>query len=557
MSFTPRRCRGCAHGVPETNRQRCRACLHPDVALPPCQLCGGPYFVAGYCRRCHPRLQGWPDSCRACMAWGLRRTRGLCNACYQFAQRHPRGVCATCGRVLPLHEQACRLCRHQAAITRHSPGTPLDLSDAARDGHQLFLADIPRPAPACRQPEPPAPFRPPRLIQPVLVDPPRDMSRARARNLTPLDPSFTARVSAAARSISVERGWPDWTWTALSWSLNLLTAVHRPDEKIKASTVLTFGDDGENGHEIGRVLDVLAELDLLLDDRPDVLGAWIDHRLAGVHPAIRAEVQTWIDVLRHGGQRRPARQEATIRQKIDYLSRFLTDISVDHSTLREVTRDDITGWLRGRPSFHADASAIRDLFKTLATARVIFGNPARTLRTGTRTGTVPIPLTPTDLRAVGQAAHRNPALKAVVALVGVHALYPKQARELPVEAVDLPRSRLLLPSGPRPLDDYTREAITDYLRTRRSTWTTINSPYLLVTHRTVHTGKPVTDAWMHSLFTGLPVTARQLRDDRLLEEAVHNRDPLHLSAIFGITPITSLRFIKALYGEATFGVIDA
>lgn len=554
MSFAPRRCATCQHGTPEAHRQRCRACLYPDVPLPPCTLCGEAYFVAGYCRRCHPRMQGHPDSCRACHAWGLRRIRGLCNACYQFAQSFPAGICRTCGRELPLREGACRLCRHQAAITERRYGTPMDLSIAACDGHQLFLADIPRPGPLWRKAEAPAPFRPPRFTQPVLFDAPRDMSKARASGLTPLDASYCAHVIAAARRISVEHGWPEWTWTALSWSLNLLTAVHRPDEKIKASSVLTFTNDGEIGHEVGRVLDVLNELGLLHDDRPDVLGAWIDKRLAGVAPAIRREAQAWIDILRHGAPRRPPRKQATIRQKIDYIARFLTDISADHTTLREVTGEEIRDWLRGRPTFHADASAIRDLFKTLTTARVIFGNPARNLHTGSRDRTVPMPLTPTDLRAVGQAAEHDPALKVIVALVGIHALYPKQARELTLDAIDIHRNRLILPGGQRPLDDYTRAAVTGYLRQRRSTWPNTRTAYLLVTQRTAHTGQPVTAVWMNSLFRDLPVTAARLREDRLLEEAAHNGDPLHLSAVFSITPITSLRFVKALYGEASFGV---
>jgi len=382
------------------------------------------------------------------------------------------------------------------------------------------------------------------------------MSRARTSTLTPLDPSYCAHVIAAARRISAEHGWPDWTWTNLSWSLNLLTAVHRTDEKIKASTVLTFNDDSETGHEVSRVLDILDELGLLDDDRPDVLGAWIDTRLAEVAPVIRREAQIWIDILRHGGQRRTPRKEATIRQKIYYIAPFLTDISVDHTTLREVTADQIRDWLRGRRTIHPDASAIRDLFKTLAAARVIFGNPTRSLHTGTAQGTMPIPLTPADLRAIGQAAERDPVLKVIVALVGIHALYPKQTRELTLDAVDLHHNRLILPGGERPLDDYTRAAITDYLQLRRSTRPNVNNRYLLVTRRSVHTGKPVTYAWMHSLFRDMNVTAAQLREDRLLEEAAHNGDPLHLSAIFGITPITSLRFVKALYGEATFGIAN-
>ncbi len=512
--------------------------------------------MTGYCRRCHPRLEN-PDSCRDCLAWGAKRIQGLCAACYRFVFKYPTGTCSTCARRLALRDGACRLCWHQALITPRPQWVRIDLSVAAREGHQLFLADIPRPGRTWRKAEVPAPFRPPRYVQPVLVDAPRDMSRARLGDLTPLDESYSAHVRANAERISAERGWPAWSRDVLLWSLNLLTAVHRPDEKIKASTVLTFHNDGDTGHEVGRVMDVLAELDLLVDDRPDVLGAWIDKRLAGVAPVIRTEAQTWIDVLRNGGQRRLPRKVTTIRQKIDYIGPFLIDASADHTTLREVTKDWIQDWLRGRPTFYEVAWAIRDLFKTLTAARVVFGNPTRSLHTGKRDETIPLPVAPADLRAVGHAAERNPALKVLVALVGVHALYPRQARELMLDAVDLHRNRLSLPGGERPMDDYTRAAIADYLRLRRSTWPTTTNPYLLVTQRTVHSGQPVTSAWTIALFRDLPVTAWQLRDDRLLEEAAHNGDPLHLSAVFGITPITSLRFTKALYGEATLGVTDA
>ena len=38
---------------------------------------------------------------------------------------------------------------------------------------------------------------------------------------------------------------------------------------------------------------------------------------------------------------------------------FLAEIAVHYSTLRQVTRDDVTGWLDGRKHQANDASALR------------------------------------------------------------------------------------------------------------------------------------------------------------------------------------------------------
>jgi hypothetical protein len=51
---------------------------------------------------------------------------------------------------------------------------------------------------------------------------------------------------------------------------------------------------------------------------------------------------------------------------------------------------------------------------------------------------------------------------------------------------------------------------------------------------------------MTTLFRGLPVTAEQLRDDRIVEEALSGRaDPLHLATVFGFGPRTGLRYAQA------------
>jgi hypothetical protein len=135
----------------------------------------------------------------------------------------------------------------------------------------------------------------------------------------------------------------------------------------------------------------------------------------------------------------------------------------------------------------------------------------------------------------------------VVALAGVHALLPGQIRHLRADQVDLPGLRLDPDGLDRPLDEFTADAIRGYLDFRGSRWPATTSPYLLVTRKTAHSGEPVSLFWMDRLFRRLPVTAEQLRDDRIVEEALAGRaDPLHLSAVFGFGPRTGLRYVQAV-----------
>jgi hypothetical protein len=125
-------------------------------------------------------------------------------------------------------------------------------------------------------------------------------------------------------------------------------------------------------------------------------------------------------------------------------------------------------------------------------------------------------------------------------------MYPRQVRELPLEAVNLRQGRLAPGELSRPLDSYTHHAAAGYLSYRRQRWPATTSPYLLVSSKTAHTGQPVTSGWMHNLLRPLPVTAQQLREDRLLEEAAHcGGDPMHLAAMFGIGPQASLSYARA------------
>jgi hypothetical protein len=216
--------------------------------------------------------------------------------------------------------------------------------------------------------------------------------------------------------------------------------------------------------------------------------------------------------------------------------------------LRQVTRDDVTSWLAGRPGWSRpqDASTLRSLFGTLKAERLVFASPVRGVRVARRNPSVPAPLPAHLVTATATAAKNDPALHVVVALAGVHALLPGQIRHLRLDQVDLPGQRLDPGGLDRPLDEFTAGAVGGYLGFRNRRWPATTSPYLLVTRKTAHTGQPVSVFWMNRLFRGLPVTAEQLRDDRIIEEALASRaDPLHLAAVFGFGPRTGLRYAQA------------
>ncbi len=481
-------------------------------------------------------------------------TERLCKACRSFASTHPEGTCTTCGRDLPVDAGVCRPCRKQASlIAGPANKTALDLSVAGVTGHQLWFhfgrlarADS-RPAaalPAAAQPRSARLW--PGWVQLLLFDVPRDLSRASAQ-IPPFDADLAERLRAEAARIAELRGWSPRTLSLTQRGLRILTAVHGQGEPVKASTVRQLT---ARNMPFPHIIDVLADAGVLEDDRPDTLAVWLDEQLAGLPAQIRAELDTWLGLLRHGGPRRWPRSRRTIVRNIYSIRTFLTGVGGRYSTLRQVTRDDITTWLAGRPgrSRPQDASTLRSLFTALKAERLIFANPTRGIRVGRRTPSVPAPLPPHLLTAAATAAKDNPALQVVIALASVHALLPGQIRHLRLDQIDLADRRLDPGKLDRPLDEFTATAIRGYLVFRNRRWPATTSPYLLVTRKTAHTGQPASEFWMTKLFAGLPVTAEQLRDDRIVEEALTGRaDPLHLAAVFGFGPRTGLRYAAAAH----------
>jgi hypothetical protein len=482
----------------------------------------------------------------------------LCKACRNFAGTHTAGPCVTCGRDLPLDAGVCRPCRKQASlIAGPSNKTALDLPVAAVTGHQLWfhfgrltradhgLMTAPSAAPRPR----PVRLRS-RWVQLILCDMPRDLSRVSAQ-LPPLDPGLAERAHAEAARLAGLRGWSPRTLSLVQRGLRILLAVHGLGEPVRASTIRQLT---ARTMPFPHITDVLAAVGALEDDRPDTLAAWLDEQLAGLPAQIRAETDAWLNVRRHGGSRRRPRSRRTITRDVRAIRSFLTEVSGRYSTLRQVTRDDVTTWLASRPgrSRPQDASALRSLFSILKAERLLFANPTRGIRISRRNPSVPAPLPAHLVTTAGAAAKDNPALQVAVALAGVQALLPGQIRHLRLDQVDLPGRRLDPGGLDRPLDEFTATAIRGYLDFRNNRWPATSNAYLLVTRKTAHTGEPVSRFWMDRLFRGLPVTASQLRDDRIVEEALAGRaDPLHLAAVFGFGPRTGLRYAEAARSPGT------
>jgi len=481
-------------------------------------------------------------------------TERLCKACRSFASAHPAGTCATCGRDLPVDAGVCRPCRKQASlIAGPANKTALDLSVAGVTGHQLWfhfgrLARAERrQADALPAATPPGPVRlRSGWVQLLLFDVPHDLSRVSAQ-LPPIDAGLADLLHAEAGQLAELRGWSPRTLSLTQRGLRILMAVHGSGEPVRASTVRQLT---ARNMPFPHIIDVLAAVGVLDDDRPDTLAIWLNEQLAGLPAQIRAELDTWLGLLRHGGPRRRPRSRRTIVRDIYSIRTFLTGVGGRYFTLRQVTRDDITTWLAGRPAWSRsqDASTLRSMFGILKAERLIFANPTRGVRVGRRNPSVPAPLPPHLLTATAAAAKDSSALRVVMALAGVHALLPGQIRRLRLDQADL-AGRRLDPGGlDRPLDDFTASAIRSYLAFRDQRWPTTTSPYLLVTRKTAHTGQPVSEFWLTALFRGLPVTAEQLRDDRIVEEALAGRaDPLHLAAVFGFGPRTRLRYAQAAH----------
>ena len=329
-------------------------------------------------------------SCADCLSW-IGLIGGRCRPCRLFRFRHDLGDCFSCSRHVPLSAAGrCRLCLASARATGTLP--------SLHTGIQLFgLVYTPaRMRPPELKPEPPlrraaAPIgqlrlraappsqqrpgsRPRRLDResqhqqpdatmigyPRLRSPPAAHvptgKASRPRQRPSLGPRRLDRVrgrqheqlDAALIGYGQARGWSPHHLLRIRRSLAALLTTQPPltsTAPLDANLVRQFLLDR---HLTAlRVVEFLTDQGLVVNNQHAILDRWLAGRLKVLPTQIRAEVHTWIEVLR-GRSPRPARprKPATIQGYLRALEPVLADWSASYQSLRQITSDDITAQLQ-------------------------------------------------------------------------------------------------------------------------------------------------------------------------------------------------------------------
>ncbi|GAA4479339.1 hypothetical protein GCM10023094_24330 [Rhodococcus olei] len=498
-------------------------------------------------------------SCAECFAWGVLPGH-CCRACYTFRNLHPSGRCAACQRTVPIKEGYCRLCRLQALADAKDAGKTT-VSEPFLRGvrhQQLFFARMHRDhyrvigrerlgknGTRGRRPPPMGAELRDQVWAGVQLHLPLDLRRDYGRFDRRMDADLAnptlIRGRRVAQDFGEAHGWSRALAAGVDRALVVVLSCHTGDEKIRYSELISAV------RHRGRVADVLDRLGLLDDDRAPAFEAWLERKLDGLTPGIRREVEDWIRALHDGGPRTRPRDPNTVWGYLNGIRPILLGWSRHYNHLREVTRDDvlaIVNALQGNKRRHT-LSVLRSLFGHCRKAGVIFLDPTARIRVGPNNYGAILPLGDHEItEAVGAAT--TPATRLAVALAAIHAARSKDIGQSLLDDVDLGDRRLTIAGRSRPLDDLTYRALTDWLSYRRTRWPNTANPHLLVNRVTAVRTCPVGRVWITRAFWGLAATLDRLHVDRQLEESLtHGPDPLHLAAVFGISPGTAIRYAAA------------
>ncbi|MFD9286518.1 hypothetical protein ACFWD7_57210, partial [Streptomyces mirabilis] len=279
--------------------------------------------------------------------------------------------------------------------------------------------------------------------------------------------------------------------------------------------------------------------------------------LADTAPApFRGPLNRWIDVL-CGTAQRPSWPLAAstvcsyLRLAAPALRTWYEDGVTD---LRAVTRTHIEQALEPVQGEAAKslATALRSLFRALKRERLIFRDPARTISLTTAI-VLPRPLADDMLRGTLERLP-NPRDRLSFVLAAVHALSTHDQRHLLLDDLDHSRATLLVRRTGKPvhsvyLDELTYRLARQWLAERHRRWPATTSPYPLVTAHTAtdDTHPPVSLQAINKPLRAHDHQAGRLRVDRILNEAQHTDDPLHLIRLFGLSPRTAMKYIHAAH----------
>ncbi|WP_133169284.1 site-specific integrase [Rhodococcus opacus] len=412
-------------------------------------------------------------------------------------------------------------------------------------------------------PRTPTPAVSPHLVDPtqaVLFDARRNwrcFAVGSSRTVPTLTPAAEALLEEFERHAR-KHGWNASPRNSAAMTLRILLGWLGAEAPIHEADIRAVADHRRNAG-IRRVLQFLDGHGMVIPDparRGEAPERAVEQRIAALPDAIAEEMRCWVRVLRGEGRRpHPQFPFATIRSYLNCLRPELAAWTEHVTSLREITRDDIEASLDRQPPVTARnlLSALHSLFRALKQERVIFRDPTRGMSLPTMRR-LPAPI-PTDrLHGLIDRAE-GPMAKLVVALIAIHGLHIQETTHVLLEDLDLPTGRLLVRRDTHHhtvyLDELTHALAGNWLHERRRLWSRTSNPHLLVSQVTSAdtTLPPVSHHVTDTIFVRLGLTASQLRRDRILDEAAHTADPVHLMRVFGISAKTSMTYVQAAHPE--------
>jgi hypothetical protein len=179
-------------------------------------------------------------------------------------------------------------------------------------------------------------------------------------------------MPAVAR-IGQRHGWSQDVQDHVRSTLQSLIATQPSDARIYPASAVQRLAAGPH-HSAARTLELLADLQLLAEDRPGPDDIWAGKRLARLPAGICQDVQPWLDQIRLGDARHRPKAAGTWRAYCTEIMPVLLAWAPHHDTLRDITRDDIiTALTEPRPhggDNHTRAIALRSLFRLLNSPRL-------------------------------------------------------------------------------------------------------------------------------------------------------------------------------------------
>lgn len=528
------------------------------------------------------RSRARPRSCEHCESWGFET---VCEACRKWRNRYPPGVCDHCRRhPLPLRHNLCRGCALH--ISEHGPRAPSQSSVQLWFGGELSLTLRTVSGKHGYQPTHGQSWRrertlrgkPAPAVSAYLLDPAQlSLFGELRRDWSVIDSEHLPALTDAAERLMADfeqtgrtQAWVEGTHGQSRRALRLLLAwlgaeAPIPESDIRSISAPRSGSVTRPSLHSRRVLQFLTQRGLVVPDPvraidPDRKA--IDQRIQTLPACIGDEVSRWVQVLRGEGRRaQPPLFYSSIRQYLGAIYPALLGWSRHIGSLREITPDHVREALRGLHGHHARHihSALRSLFRSLKQERLIFRDPTRAISLRHVT-LLPTPLASDRVAGLMDKAV-TPLARFMVALVAIHALGSKELSRLKFVDLDLARGQLVVhrcdSRSVYPhehtiyLEELTHTVAVAWLRERHHRWPLCANPHLLVSTQTAVdiTGQSMSTSAVRGYFAPLGVTPKQLRQDRILDEARHSEDPLQLMQVFGIAASTAMKYLYTAHPE--------